>query len=111
MATVSMGARRVIFIYYIKKVKKVSGEYYVNLLHLLNDEVKEKRTHLAKVLFRQDSAHFHTSIVAIAKIKNCSSNYFIEYRRLRSSLGPYQRFGTGQSEMEGCLENLDTRRV
>ena len=47
-----------------------NGEYYANLLQRLGDEIKEKRPHLAKkkMLFHQDNALVHTSIIAMAKI-------------------------------------------
>ena len=46
-------------------------ESTMRLLHLVDDEIKKKRAHLAKkkVLFHQGDAPLHTAIVAMDKIK------------------------------------------
>ena len=51
-------------------MKKINRKYYVNLLQRLSDKIKKKRAHLAekKVLFHQDNAHVHASVIAMAKI-------------------------------------------
>lgn len=46
-------ACEVIFIDFLERVKTINSEYYANLLHLINDEIKKKRPHLAKK--RQDT--------------------------------------------------------
>ena len=53
-----------------KNEEKINGEYYANLLQRLSDIIKKKRPHLAKkkVLFHQDNAPVHTSVIAMAKI-------------------------------------------
>ena len=53
MASVFWDARGIIFIDYLQKGRTINGEYYANLLQRLDDEIKEKRPHLAKkkVLF------------------------------------------------------------
>ncbi|XP_018346987.1 PREDICTED: histone-lysine N-methyltransferase SETMAR-like, partial [Trachymyrmex septentrionalis] len=70
MASVFWDARGIIFIDYLQKGRTINGEYYANLLQRLGDEIKEKRPHLAKkkVLFHQNNAPVHTSIIAMAKI-------------------------------------------
>src|SRR5436190_22178427 len=70
MASVFWDARGIIFIDYLQKGKTINGEYYANLLQRLSDEIKKKRAHLAKkkVLFHQDNAPVHTSVIAVAKI-------------------------------------------
>src|SRR5436190_12976832 len=70
MASVFWDARGIIFIDYLQKGKTINGEYYANLLQRLSDEIKKKRPHLAKkkVLFHQDNAPVHTSVIAMAKI-------------------------------------------
>ena len=59
------------FIDYLNN-EKTSSEYYANLLHLVNNEIKKKPPHLANkiVLFHEDGPpSSHMSIVALAKIK------------------------------------------
>jgi histone-lysine N-methyltransferase SETMAR len=70
MASVFWDARGIIFIDYLQKGKTINGEYYANLLQRLSDEIKKKRPHLAKkkILFHQDNAPVHTSVIAMAKI-------------------------------------------
>ena len=70
MATIFWDARGIIFIDYLQKGKTVNGEYYATLLQRLQQEIKAKRPHLAKkkVLFHQDNAPVHTSVIAMAKI-------------------------------------------
>ncbi|XP_023220365.1 histone-lysine N-methyltransferase SETMAR-like [Centruroides sculpturatus] len=50
--------------------KNNQRQYYANLLQRFSDEIKKKRSHLAKkkVLFHQDNAPVHTSVIAMAKI-------------------------------------------
>ncbi|XP_014467559.1 PREDICTED: histone-lysine N-methyltransferase SETMAR-like, partial [Dinoponera quadriceps] len=50
--------------------KTINGEYYANLLQRLNEEIKQKRPHLAKkkVLFHHGNAPAHKSVIAMAKI-------------------------------------------
>ena len=48
MATVFWNARGVIHIDYLPKGRTINGEYYTNLLHRFNEDLKQKRPHLAK---------------------------------------------------------------
>ena len=70
MASVFWDARGIIFIDYLQKGKRINGDYYAKLLQRLSNEIKKKRPHLAKkkVLFNQDNAPVHTSVIAMAKI-------------------------------------------
>lgn len=70
MASVFWDARWIIFIDYLEKWRTINGEYYANILQCLSEEIKQKRLHLAKkkVLFHQDNAPAHKSVIAIAKI-------------------------------------------
>ena len=63
-------AHGIISINYFQKLKTINGDYYANLLQRLYDKIKEKQPHLAKkkVLFHQDNAPVHTSVIAMAKI-------------------------------------------
>jgi len=70
MATVFWDSHGVIFIDYLQKGKTITGAYYASLLDKLEAELAEKRPHLQKkkILFHQDNAPSHTSVVAMAKI-------------------------------------------
>ena len=48
MATVFWNARGVIHIDYLQKGRTINGEFYTNLLHRFNEDLKQKRPHLAK---------------------------------------------------------------
>lgn len=70
MATVFWDAHGIIFIDYLQKGKTITGLYYSALLDRLDNEIKEKRPHLKKkkVLFHQDNAPAHKSLVVMAKL-------------------------------------------
>ena len=103
----------------------MNGEYHANLLQHLSDEIKKKRLHLAKkkVLFHQDNAPIHTSVIVMAKINElkfkllphatylphlASSDYFI-FPNLKKCLGG-QRFANNEeveSAVNSYFEELD----
>ena len=58
------------FHWLFQKGKKINGEYYANLLQRLRDRIKKKQPYLVRkwVLFYQDNAPVHTSIIAMTKI-------------------------------------------
>ncbi|GFS76249.1 histone-lysine N-methyltransferase SETMAR [Trichonephila clavipes] len=60
----------VILIDYLQKGKTITGAYYASLLDKLKADLAEKRSHMQekKILFHQDNALPHTSVVAMAKI-------------------------------------------
>ncbi|GFX97046.1 mariner Mos1 transposase [Trichonephila clavipes] len=70
MPTVFWNSHRVILIEYLQKGKTITGTYYASLLKKLKAELAEKRSHLQKkkILFHQDNAQSHTSMVVMAKI-------------------------------------------
>ncbi|GFU73068.1 mariner Mos1 transposase [Trichonephila clavipes] len=69
MASVFWDARGIIFIDCLEKGKTINGKYCANLLQRLSEEIKQKRPHLAKkVLFHQDYAPAHKSVIAMANI-------------------------------------------
>jgi len=125
MASVFWDARGIIFIDYLQKGKTINGEYYANLLQRLSDEIKKKRPHLAKkkVLFHQDNAPVHTSVIAVAKINELNfellphapyspdlapSDYFL-FPNLKKWLGG-KRFANNEeveSAVDGYFEALD----
>jgi len=117
MASVFWDARGIIFIDYLQKGRTINGEYYANLLQRLGDEIKEQRPHVAKkkVLFHQDNAPVHTSIIAMAKINELKfellphapyspdlapSDYFL-FPNLKKWLGD-KRF-TNNEEVESAV--------
>lgn len=74
MASIVWHAQGVIFIDYLEKGKTIKGsgssKYHAALLDRLNDEIKKKLPHLAKVkvLFHQDNGPAHKLMVATAKL-------------------------------------------
>ncbi|KAL7726572.1 hypothetical protein ACLKA6_010437 [Drosophila palustris] len=77
MVTVFWDARGVIHVDYLEKGRTINGEYYSNLLGQFDSELKKKRPHMAKkkVLFHQDNAPAHKSVVAMMKL--CELHYEI----------------------------------
>ena len=69
MATIFCDANSIIFIDYIEKGRKITGEYYTALLDQLNVETSSRNgSHLVKkkVLFRQGNAPGHKGAIAMA---------------------------------------------
>jgi histone-lysine N-methyltransferase SETMAR len=59
------------FINYLEKDKTITGEYYSNLLTRLDEKIREKRPGLQKkVIFYQDNAPTHKSVLAIGKLRD-----------------------------------------
>lgn len=69
MASVFWDAHGIIFIDYLQKGSTITGAYYAALLDRLVDEIGKKRPHMKKkkILFLDDNAPSHTSMVAMAK--------------------------------------------
>lgn len=125
MASVFWDACGIIVIDYLQKGKTINGVYYANLLQRLSDEIKKKRPYLRKknVLFDQDNAPVHTSLIAMAKINELKfqllphapysldlapSDYFI-FPNLKKWLGG-KRFSNNEeveSAVEGYFEEID----
>jgi histone-lysine N-methyltransferase SETMAR len=61
-----------LFIDYLKNGKKITGEYYFILLTRLDEKLREKRPGLQKknIIFYQDNAPAHKSVLAIGKLRN-----------------------------------------
>ena len=70
MASIFWDAHGIIFIDYIENRKTINSEYYVALLERLKTEIAKKRPHMKKkkVLFHQDNAPCHKSLVTMAKL-------------------------------------------
>lgn len=59
------------FLDYFQKGKAINGgKYSANLLQHLIEEMKKQRSYLSKnkVLFHQDNAVVHTSVIGMAKV-------------------------------------------
>ena len=70
MATVFWDSKSKILIDYLEKRKTITGQYYADILDLLNAKLKEKRPHLSKkkVLFHHDNAPARSSAFSTAKL-------------------------------------------
>jgi hypothetical protein len=62
----------ILFIDYLEKGKTVTGEYYSNLLTRLDENIREKKPGLqkTKIIFHQDSAPAHKSVLAMGKLRD-----------------------------------------
>lgn len=71
MASVFWDAKGILFVDYLPKGHTITGEYYANLLTELRQKIREKRRGMLSkgVIFHQDNAPAHTSVVAMAKIR------------------------------------------
>ena len=76
MVTVFWDARAVIHMDYLQKGRTINGEYYTNLLDRFNEDLKEKRPHLAKkkVIFHQYNARVHTLLFPWRNFTNYAMN-------------------------------------
>jgi histone-lysine N-methyltransferase SETMAR len=72
MASVFWDAEGILFIDCLEKGKTITGECYSNLLTRLDEKICEKRLSLQKkkIIFYQDSAPVHKSVVAMGKLRD-----------------------------------------
>jgi len=72
MALVFWDTEGILFIDYLEKGKTITGEYYSNLLPRLDEKIYEKRSGLQKrkIIFHQDSAPAHKSVLAMGKLRD-----------------------------------------
>jgi len=72
MASVFWDPEGILFIYYVEKGKTITGKYYSNLLTRLDEKIREKRPGLQKkkIIFHQDNAPAHRSVLAMGKLRN-----------------------------------------
>lgn len=70
MATVFWDFKGILLIDYLQKGKTINSEYYCNILDQLNVKIREKRPGLQhkKIIFHQDNAPAHKSVLTMAKI-------------------------------------------
>jgi len=72
VASVFWDAEGILFIDYLEKGKTKTGEYYSSLLTRLDEKIREKSPGLQKknIIFYQDSAPAHKSVLAMRKLRN-----------------------------------------
>jgi len=77
MASVFWDAEGILFIDYLEKGKTIAGEYYSNLLTRLDEKNREKRPGLQKekIIFHQDNAPAHKSVLAMGKLRDLHHEY------------------------------------
>jgi histone-lysine N-methyltransferase SETMAR len=82
-------AEGILFIDYLEKGKTITGEYYSNLLTRIDEKIREKRPGLQKkkIIFRQDSAPTHKSVLAIGNLKDLHYE-FLEHSPYSPDLAP-----------------------
>jgi hypothetical protein len=71
MESVFWDAEGILFIDYLEKGKTITGEYYSNLSTSLDENIREKRPGLQKkkIIFHQNNALAHKSVLAMGRIK------------------------------------------
>jgi histone-lysine N-methyltransferase SETMAR len=76
MATVFWDAEGILFIDYLEKGKTITGEYYSNILTRLDEKIREKIPGLQKktIIFYQDNAPAHKSVLAMRNLGICTTN-------------------------------------
>jgi histone-lysine N-methyltransferase SETMAR len=73
MASVFWGAEGILFIDYLEEGKTITGEYYSSILTRLDEKKnREKKPGLQKkkIIFHQDNAPAHTSVLALGKLRD-----------------------------------------
>ena len=73
MTSVFWDAQGVLLLDYLPKGHTITGEYYSDLLKRLRESIKKKRPGMITkgVLFHQDNAPAHSSMLAMATIRDC----------------------------------------
>lgn len=71
MASVFWDAKGILLVDYLEKGKTVTGEYYVNLLDRLDEEIRKRRPgSKKKIIFHQDNAPAYKSVLAMGKLRD-----------------------------------------
>ena len=66
------------FIDYLEKGRTINSEYYIALLVCLKEEIAKKQPQMKKkVLFHQDNALCHKSIITMAKLHELHFELFL----------------------------------
>ena len=78
-----------LFVDYLENSKRVTGEYYSNLLTGLDEKIREKRPGLQKkkIIFHQDNATAHKSVFAMGKLRDLHYE-LLEHPPYSSDLAP-----------------------
>ena len=73
MASVFWDADGILMVDYLEKGQTINGQYYASLLRQLRENIKLKccRKLSKGVLFPQDNAPVHKSVIAMAVINDC----------------------------------------
>ena len=73
MASVFWDADGILLIDYLRKGQTINGTYYASLLTQLRENIKIKRCGKLTegVLYHQDNAPVHRSVIAMAAIHDC----------------------------------------
>ena len=89
MASVFKDADGILLIDYLQKGQTINGTYYASLLMQLREKIKIKRRgKLTKgMLFHQDNAPVHKSVIAMAAIHDCGLK-LIEHPPYSPDLAP-----------------------
>ena len=89
MASVFWDADGILLIDYLQKGQSINGTYYASLLTQLREKIKIKRRRklIKGVLFHQDNAPIHKSVIAMAAIHDCGFK-LIEHPPYSPDLAP-----------------------
>jgi histone-lysine N-methyltransferase SETMAR len=89
MASVFWDAEGILFIDYLEKGKTITGEYYSNLLTRVDEKICEKRPSLQKkkIIFHQDKAPAHKSVLAMEKLRDLHYE-LLEHPRYSPDMAP-----------------------
>jgi histone-lysine N-methyltransferase SETMAR len=89
MASVFWDAEDILFIDCLENGKTITREYYSTLLTRLDEKIREKRPGLQKkkIIFYQDSAPAHKSVLAMEKLRDVHSE-LLEHPPYSSDLAP-----------------------
>lgn len=80
-ASVFGDVKGILLIDYIHKGQTISDEYYIKLIYEVYNKNYFQKTWLHKIIFHQNNAHLHTSVVAIGK-----------FTKLKYDLLPYPSY-------------------
>jgi histone-lysine N-methyltransferase SETMAR len=73
MASVFWDAEGILAIYYLEKGETITRKYYSNLLTSLGEKLREKKKPVCnknKIIFHQDNAFVHKSVLAMGKLRD-----------------------------------------
>jgi len=71
----------------LEKGKTITGKYYSNFLTRLDEKICEKKPGLQKIIFHQDNAPAHKSVLAMGKLRDLHYE-FLEHPPYSPDLAP-----------------------